>query len=143
MRKQKDTLLLEQAYEKVLEDFNSERRLNAFSQNLQGRGFKQAYRDSTNNGEVHVFFNPKFGELIFVETDASKNFVDGYVLTTDSAANVVKMISQHTMGFGSLKELLDHVAQNSNITASEMHHLKNYEEAFQQIQSRDNYKVGV
>lgn len=141
MRRNKDTALLEEAYQKVFEDFNSERRLNAFSQNLQGRGFKVAYKDSTNNGEVHVLFNPQTSELIFVEVDASKNLIDGYVLTTDAAPKIVNHLRKSTLGFANLRELLDSLSSIDEIFASEMFPLKSYEEVFAQIGKRDRMYV--
>ena len=133
--------MLEQAYQKVLEDFNSERRLNAFKQNLQGRGFKPAYNEGSANGQIEVFVNPQTNELIFVEVDASKNFVDGYVLTTDSSAKVSKHLANHTEGFANLKELLNSLDSLPEIMASEMHPLKSYEEVFAQIGKRDRMYV--
>ena len=172
MRKSNDTLLLEQAYQKVLEDFNSERRLNAFAQNLQGRGFKQVYREGSANGEILVFNKAKSddhrmsagnraqdvvnkavgtrsmvsSELIFIEVDASKNFVDGYVLTTDTvaASKIVKHLANSEQVFSKLREMLDSLqAVDGDISASEMHPLKSYEDAFAQIGRRDRQYAGV
>lgn len=136
--KDKDQQLLEEAYTKVQEDFNSERRVRAFSQNLQSRGFQSVYSDSSSAGKIHVFANPKTGELIFVEVDASSNFAAGYVLTTDQAGRIVKHLQGSQEGFASLKEMLDSLQQvDGEILASEMRSLKSFEEIFQQIGKRD------
>ncbi len=139
--KKKDQILLEEAYSKILnEDFNSDRRLNAFSQNLQGRGFNEVYKNEiAAGGMIHVFANLKTGELLFIEVDASKNFKDGYVLTTDSASKAVSYLRDHSVAdFDSLQAMLTFYDNEvPGIYASEMFPLKSYEDAFAQIGKRD------
>lgn len=136
--KNKDQQLLEEAYLKVNEDFNSERRVKAFSQNLQSRGFQAVYNSDSDAGKIHVFVNPKTGEMIFVELDASSNFAGGYVLTTDQAGNVVKHLQRSLDGSANLKDMLTSLESvEGEIMASEMFNIKSFEDIFKQIGKRD------
>jgi hypothetical protein len=171
--KKRDQFLLEEAYSKVLgEDFNSERRLNAFSQNLKGRGFNLIYKHPTGNGEINAFYKAKTdnhrmsigdkvhntitqgmggvsmvsSEFIFIEVDASKNFVDGYVLTVDAGAGskIVKFLDNDERGPSNLKELLDNIYSiDTQIHSDAAHPLKSYEDVFAQIGRRDQRYAGV
>lgn len=143
MRKKED-LLLEEAYSKVVENFNSERQFRASMQNLQSRGFKVAYQDATNDGNLTVLANFETGELIFIEVDASHAFKAGYVLTTDQVSKIVKAIRNNPGGFDNLDAMLTDISSfDSQIVASAMHSLKSFQDVFAQINKRDSMNVDV
>lgn len=143
--KNKDQRLLEEAYLKVNEDFNSERRVRAFAQNLQSRGFQEAYKSDSDAGRIHVFHNPKTGELIFLEVDASSNFADGYILTTDQAGKIIKHLERSLEGSANLKDMLTSIESSvkGEIMASEMWNPKSFEDIIGQIGRRDRIHAEV
>lgn len=142
--KNKDQQLLEEAYLKVNEDFNSERRVRAFAQNLQSRGFQEAYKSDSDAGKIQVFHNPKTGELIFLEVDASSNFADGYILTTDQAGKIVKHLERSLEGSANLKDMLTSIESiEGEIIASEMRNPKSFEDIIGQIGRRDRTHAEV